>query len=188
MKGYTFFFLCLLFTTCKQTKEIQASKSKAEFISSSVCSCDTISQKRIEKLILPFVDCTYIQQDVKVFKIFTGRRYYYTRVNVFATKYYDNWDNNLPCSYREYKNSILLFYNGNENLVDLDSNYKKMLLAKLEVKTIKDYKLYNGRVLQIDFYSKDSMLVNLPAQNPLDFDCEPQQVIYDFSPPKRKKK
>jgi hypothetical protein len=74
--------------------------------------------------------------------------------------------------------------------VELDSLYQQTLRSKLKAKvaTLDAGHLYCGdRVLQIDFYRKDSMIVNLPSKNPMDFDYEPP-IIYDFSPPKRKKK
>lgn len=191
MKNYIVIFVIGWLFACQNSKEVKKNVQQSGFITSPNCVCDSVSQNKIEEVIHSFVDSTHTQQMAKVFKIILGRRYHHTRANVFSVKYYDDsWEYDLPCSYKEYNGTLLLFYNGNENFVQLDTLYQQTLRSKLRTKaaTLDTGKLYCGnRVLQIDFYKKDSILINLPSKNPMDFDYEPP-TIYDFSPPEQKKK
>ncbi len=181
-------FLYFLVACNSQKQELLNENFVNKFIIASICICDTLSQSHIEKAIIQFTDRVSIEQNAKVFKVLISRRYNYTRINVFPTKFYYEFENDLPCSYKEHKDYILLFYNGTEQLVVPDSNYQKKILAKLSKLTKKELSLYNPPIFQIDFYRKDSMVVNLPPINPWDYNFPPPETIYDFSPPKKKKK
>jgi hypothetical protein len=151
------------------------------------CLCKIANSTIVQKYIIPFADTISISQNAPVFKVIFSRRYNFTRINVIPTRYYEDIINDLPCAYQQVNNYTVLFYTGEEQIIVQDTVFQRMLLEKLK-KTMKmELTLYNPSTLQIECYGRDSIFVNTPPSNPYDHNFEPQQVIYDFSPPKQKR-